>query len=1170
MTAVTQIIPNYLGGVSRQPDEKKSPGQVIDILNGYPDPTNGLTKRNGLEFVATLDTDTSGLDDAAWFFINRDAFELYFGCITTEGKFRIWDVLNRIEIPEEDITTVGRSGEYLEPGLTFNDYKFLTVQDVVFIVNKTARIKQNYGQDSTFNYLEHPLPFGIDNVATVKCLAVEYNMEYELFLKNDYFDIPDIKYTTPNASASGQLLKASEILQSLANEIPKKFFNVTVLNTSLEIESKPFEASTIDDGSEVELRSDKYGRLYFLDGEETVYPIGPDGENYFEQDGEYTAQRVIKIDPLPVDPLKPNQELIKYKLAYSRQTGNTVISYTYIEEYNFTDDGGYVIQYDYNIASNWVPITITPEEGDPYEEPPANVTAFYGQEDLFNYDFDRDKLIGFPSDEKDATIDWTLITTNGRDSVELYYNQYQELGYKPEADVDVIPLVKEIPEVEEGEEVEEAQPLLKTNESLDALSVGYRPGSTDTLYLGYSKGNAFKEVKLSLGGEEDSVYEVKGNINIDFDELYQLEEDIYYDVNKDSWLGDPDNDVDAPPLPPAGTKNGFAFTIEVKSGRDGKGLDAYQSEVETGARLAADSVQDRRVKVLNTADDKSSYFVRFIANQPDDPKAGNGYWEEDLGWEIYEGDPDVEPYNALASYGVQEATMPHVLKVPAPGKFEFSTYPYVDRLVGSELSNPSPTFVDSTITNIFLDNNRLGFLAGENVILSQSGEFGNFYFTSAKTVVESDPIDLNCSSIRPAKLHSALPTSQGLVLFSKFEQFMLFSESGTLTPSDSVIRSISKYETDPLISPVDVGTSIMIVSKTPSSTRTMGMVTRGLNDNPIVVDISKVASDYVPPTIDLLTSSPQNSFIAMSSKDDHDMYFYKFFNNGQQDVMQAWFRWELSGDIQSHIVAQDTLFIIIRNENGYQLLQSPLSQATLIQDKVNLRFDNYFACNDPQIEDQPFIYDSVLDRTKLPSPYQVPSTGKYIAYITSEVIVEPQVLSVEGAANRLHYVNEGNEQVGGGFISELIIEGDSWYIKGDWTGTDPNEVEWRNRMIIGKLYNLEVELPTTYFRIAETVSDFTSSLTLARYRFSLGETGEVNFLTKAMGSDEWQMVAAMTSSNYYNADTPAATTHTLLTVPIYQRNTNFQFKIQADTPLPVSINSMMWEGKYVPRNYRRA
>jgi hypothetical protein len=478
--------------------------------------------------------------------------------------------------------------------------------------------------------------------------------------------------------------------------------------------------------------------------------------------------------------------------------------------------------------------------------------------------------------------------------------------------------------------------------------------------------------------------------------------------------------------------------------------------------------------------------------------------------------------------------------------------------------------VGKAITNMFLDNNRLGFLAGENVILSQSGEFGNFYFTSGKTIVESDPIDLNCSSIRPAKLHTALPTSQGLVLFSEFEQFMLFSESGTLTPSDSVIRSISKYETEPLISPVDVGTSMMFVSKTPSATRTMGMITRGLQESPIVVDISKVVSDYISPDIDLLTSSPQNSFVAMSGKDKPDIYFYRFFNNGEKDVMQAWFRWEVPGEVQAHIIAQDTLFLIVRNANGYQLLQSPLSQSTLIQDQVNLRFDNYFACNDARLDDQPLIYDPVLDRTKLPSPYNLPVSDKFICYFTSELTVDTKVTSITQAANRLHYVNSGNPSVGGGYIVEVTIEGNSWYIIGDWTGRDDMNIPWRNRMIIGELYNFEVELPDTYFRISEVVSDFTSSLTLSRYRFSFGETGEVNFASKAKGSDEWNMVGAVSSANYYNADTPAATNQTLLTVPIYQRNNNFNFKITADTPLPVSINSMMWEGKYVARNYRRA
>ena len=56
MPNVTQTVPNYLGGVSRQPDTKKMPGQVVDAINAYPDPTFGLTKRPGLNFLKIWET----------------------------------------------------------------------------------------------------------------------------------------------------------------------------------------------------------------------------------------------------------------------------------------------------------------------------------------------------------------------------------------------------------------------------------------------------------------------------------------------------------------------------------------------------------------------------------------------------------------------------------------------------------------------------------------------------------------------------------------------------------------------------------------------------------------------------------------------------------------------------------------------------------------------------------------------------------------------------------------------------------------------------------------------------------------------------------------------------------------------------------------------------------
>ena len=54
MPSVTQRVNNYLGGVSRQSDDKKLPGQVEECLNGYPDPTFGLTKRPGLQALSLI------------------------------------------------------------------------------------------------------------------------------------------------------------------------------------------------------------------------------------------------------------------------------------------------------------------------------------------------------------------------------------------------------------------------------------------------------------------------------------------------------------------------------------------------------------------------------------------------------------------------------------------------------------------------------------------------------------------------------------------------------------------------------------------------------------------------------------------------------------------------------------------------------------------------------------------------------------------------------------------------------------------------------------------------------------------------------------------------------------------------------------------------------------
>ena len=69
--------------------------------------------------------------------------------------------------------------------------------------------------------------------------------------------------------------------------------------------------------------------------------------------------------------------------------------------------------------------------------------------------------------------------------------------------------------------------------------------------------------------------------------------------------------------------------------------------------------------------------------------------------------------------------------------------------------------------------------------------------------------------------------------------------------------------------------------------------------------------------------------------------------------------------------------------------------------------------------------------------------------------------------------------------------------------------------------------------------------------------------------DEWYELQPVTSANTYLADDVALNESTVFTLPIHQRSKNFTLRVFNDSPFPVSLNSMMWEGNYSPRFYRR-
>lgn len=600
------------------------------------------------------------------------------------------------------------------------------------------------------------------------------------------------------------------------------------------------------------------------------------------------------------------------------------------------------------------------------------------------------------------------------------------------------------------------------------------------------------------------------------------------------------------------------FTLEVKAGDSGLALTSYQDEVTSAARLSATTVNGRRVKIINSIDERNSYYVQFKGVSGSTTGSGTGYWEESLGWD------DEGGTNKLASAGFDATTMPYKLVNTGLNTFTISQETWAARTSGNDFSAPVPSFVGQTIKYGVLNSNRLAFLSPDSVVMSVAKDFPNFFYTSAQTITAADPVDVDVSSFRVGTLHSAVSRPQGLVLFSQFEQFLLYSESGNLTPFDSIIRTIGQYESAADVPVRDMGNYVSFVSRTPLYSKIFGMQPRGGSETPTTVDISQVIAEYLPVDVTKLTTDPQNSLLAAYSDTSKCIYLYKFYSNGEQQLMQAWFKWDLPGSIQYMEIIQNVLFFVTKNGNNYQLGMVSMVQTPY---PVSSRFPTFGNITMPTVRLDflypasnagTITYNAVTKRSTLPTLY-THITGKKPVAVTIPTVTTAAPQGINDLTKL--FISQQTNQPNAGFVMD--IDPTDWTIPGNWEGQESN-------LAIGYEYTYEVELPTYYYTPGNQPKDWSANLTIARMKFSMGLSGIVSFYLKKYGSAEWRTIQSVQEADRYIESNAPLIQNTVVTVPIHQRNTSFQLKINSTSPFPVTLNGMTWEGNYSPRYYRRA
>ena len=590
----------------------------------------------------------------------------------------------------------------------------------------------------------------------------------------------------------------------------------------------------------------------------------------------------------------------------------------------------------------------------------------------------------------------------------------------------------------------------------------------------------------------------------------------------------------------------LAFTIEVKGGINNDALEVFQDGVVNVTKLPTESFNGHHVEILNDDGADDNYYVEYVAY---DGEYGRGYWKETVA-------RDVSP-------GFNAATMPHELANTGATTFTFDAIDWSAREAGDDDTSPIPAFIGDPITSTFFYNNRLGFLSTDNINFSVANDHYNFFVKSALVQIDSDPIDLNVSSVRPVTLSDVLPSPQGLMIFSERQQFQVFTTDGSgLTPTSAVVRSLSNYEMNTNIPPVDVGTTAAFVSNVSGYSKLFTLQLQDIERNPIVVDISKVVFEWIPDSIDDVTVSPQNSVIVLIDRDSSYLYLYRYYNNGKEDLFQAWTKWELPGTIQAARILNDSLIVVSQHEDEYTIGNITLDEiptgnvvatASGIEGNPCLDMATRPVSPNPGTVDA-VVYDETNDVTKIYVPFT-----PFVQTNAMMLLTVP--LADDGTDDEINadagYYATAYER------TELGTNYRYFEVKGNFT-------DYADGIIVGYGYDLEATLPKFYFRRNPTTTDFTAALTISRVVFSIGRTGAVKFKLRPTGRKEWIDVQHTAIADYYAGDSSPVVSERQFTVPIHQRNTNFELKVTSNLPYPVSLVSMMWEGNYSPRFYRRA
>jgi len=1138
MTAVSQKLPNFIGGISQQPDELIANGTVKDAVNVIPDVRGVVSKRPGSELVKTLTNEPEGV----WYDYYRDDNEQYILRIRRNGVVDAWDqfgvplVVTYSEVPYNP--TEGIQGK--PPGLptpeepdpdpqpqypNCSPADLTTTRDLVQdAVDKLTDTKEEIERER------------------VNLSRYQNEAEGELYFEKDGKFRPKVGGSDINGSKSGPSNNPTYPAQGKPN---LSGYNIDLV--FVEKGDISYKRNVTDKGQITYTeRGFYYGWLAVRKG------VNGDIEDTEDRIAALEAQIPGLLSDYDNALANYENEARKcgiYENPFSRtlstlDTPNPVPYFAHVED----ADLQFVTINDYTFITNRTKIPRMNATSNIYQK---NIESFVSLDvlqsqkpyslhiDLLDTDegstFTRATQLEVTpgswshSDGECPFTDTEVFVITDDDKGELQFrlttigSQFYDSGSKPEKpDYDC-----------------------RYQTSVELISSGTGWGVGDSVEVEMSGKSYTVTVNRIITVQSSSEIIIDSPV---IAESEPLDSDSLLQKIKTAIINA------APGFVVDIIGNGLYVTnpenVPFKITTPDRQYLTCLNDTVNNVSLLPDTCKDGfLVKVVNSFIEEDDYWVVFRGEESE--VDGAGYWEET-------NDPEVP-------IAFDWENMPYQIRRMPNKTFEIRPIEWGQRRVGDEVTNPQPSFIGNPINKLLFFKNRMTFLSGETVVMSRPNEYFNFWAFTAKSISPADPIDIRVSSTFPSTLYDGLDTAAGLLVMSENQQHLVVTDNTDLfTPETVSVKSIGTYQFNIKTKPVDMGQTVGFLNDAGYRSRFFELIpSRDYRYQ--ATEVSKPVDQLIPDSINLVTSSKDSSMIAFAVKGTSDVWIYRFFQLGDERKQSAWFRWTLDGKVLHHYVHKNSYYAVTQKDTG------DVTNPTIVTlQKFNLNIDRGEALINVTESMRDYDYQIHLDSYFMvtPSEMQYDSDTKTTSFrlpvgYHGDSVPIAYAINLDKDSNT-KYVSQGRTA---GFVSlQGVPNGVIATLDGNWKD---------NNLVAGFPFEMKIQLPTMYPSASDktggvTTKDTRSYLNLHRVQLDFESIGFSSVIVERKGREDYVINYESTLEDGYNADTAAIELNSNRVIPIYNRNINTEIYVYSTHPSPMTLISAVWEGDYNQRNYQNA